>query len=196
MWAKYWYESVHQSTGFGLDGTKSELIRSKAKLGLSPQQLAAYCDSIPFYQTLRRYAIGVNGLNPGSSVTCLMLSSNPTLTSTGPGASDVIISIKSPLADDRNANLLAWVGDTLLPRHMAKVSVFDSAVQGGDAVWEGLRVYKGRVFKLDKHLQRLFDSAKAMDFKRVPSKSYIIGALEATLAGRTEITVVELFSRF
>jgi branched-subunit amino acid aminotransferase/4-amino-4-deoxychorismate lyase len=37
--------------------------------------------------------------------------------------------------------------------------------QGGDAVWEGLRVYGGRVFHLDKHLRRLRDSARAMDFK-------------------------------
>lgn len=58
-----------------------------------------------------------------------------------------------------------WVGDRLLPREMAKVSVLDSAVQGGDAVWEGLRVYDGRVFQLDQHLDRLMDSAKAMDFK-------------------------------
>ena len=43
----------------------------------------------------------------------------------------------------------------MLPRAEAKVSVFDSSVQGGDAVWEGLRVYDGRVFALDAHLDRL-----------------------------------------
>ena len=36
----------------------------------------------------------------------------------------------------------------------AKVSVFDSSVQGGDAVWEGLRVYDGKVFMLDRHISR------------------------------------------
>ena len=41
----------------------------------------------------------------------------------------------------QNANLQVWVGDRLWPRDQAKVSVFDSAVQGGDAVWEGLRLY-------------------------------------------------------
>jgi branched-subunit amino acid aminotransferase/4-amino-4-deoxychorismate lyase len=39
------------------------------------------------------------------------------------------------------------------------------SLQGGDAVWEGLRVYNGKVFHLEQHLQRLMDSAKAMDFK-------------------------------
>ncbi len=37
---------------------------------------------------------------------------------------------------------------------MHQVSVFDSIVQGGDGVWEGLRIYKGKVFKLDEHLDR------------------------------------------
>ena len=43
--------------------------------------------------------------------------------------------------DPRNQNLKVWVKDGLYPREEAKVSVFDSSVQGGDAVWEGLRVY-------------------------------------------------------
>lgn len=36
-----------------------------------------------------------------------------------------------------------------------QVSVFDSVVQGGDSVWEGLRVYSGKIFKLEEHLDRL-----------------------------------------
>jgi branched-chain amino acid aminotransferase group I len=69
-----------------------------------------------------------------------------------------------------------------VPRSEAKVSVFDSSVQGGDAVWEGLRVYQGRVFQLDAHLERLEHSAKAMAFERVPSQGEIRAALFATLA--------------
>ncbi|KAH1195928.1 Branched-chain-amino-acid aminotransferase-like protein 2 [Glycine max] len=53
-----------------------------------------------------------------------------------------------------NGKLLAWVGDEILPRDSAKVSVFDSVVQGGDSVWEGLRVYNGKIFKLEEHLDR------------------------------------------
>lgn len=56
------------------------------------------------------------------------------------------------LPDARNADILVHVGGQLLPRDQAKVSVFDSAVQGGDSVWEGLRIYDGRVFQLDPHL--------------------------------------------
>ena len=59
------------------------------------------------------------------------------------------------LPDPRNADILVHVGGELLPRKDAKVSVLDSSVQGGDAVWEGLRVYAGRIFRLDDHLDRL-----------------------------------------
>jgi branched-chain amino acid aminotransferase group I len=82
--------------------------------------------------------------------------------------------------DSRNAHIQVWV-DGLKPRAEAKVSVFDSAVQGGDAVWEGLRIYEGRIADLDRHLDRLFDSAKAMAFEGVPSRQQIKRAIFATL---------------
>ncbi|KAK9735398.1 hypothetical protein RND81_04G203500 [Saponaria officinalis] len=80
-----------------------------------------------------------------------------------------------------NEKLLAWVGDEVLPRDSAKVSVFDSVVQGGDSVWEGLRVYKGKVFKLEEHLDRLFDSAKALAFNNVPTREEVKEAIFTTL---------------
>jgi len=83
--------------------------------------------------------------------------------------------------DDRNKDLLIYVRDGLYEREEAKVSVFDSVVQGGDAVWEGLRVYDNGVFMLDRHLDRLMDSAKAMHFSHVPSREEIRQALFATL---------------
>jgi len=86
-----------------------------------------------------------------------------------------------PLPVPANKNILVWVGDELLPRNSAKVSVFDSVVQGGDAVWEGLRIYDGKVFKLDEHLDRLFDSAKAMAFSNVPTRDWIKDAIFKTL---------------
>ena len=70
----------------------------------------------------------------------------------------------------QNENILIWVKDKLYPRNEAKVSVFDSLVQGGDAVWEGLRVYNGKIFSLDDHLTRLNESAHAMMFENIPSK--------------------------
>lgn len=85
------------------------------------------------------------------------------------------------LPDPRNAHIQVWVDGALVPRDEAKVSVFDSVVQGGDAVWEGLRVYDGRVFELDAHLDRLFDSARAMAFAEVPSREEVVEALFATL---------------
>lgn len=81
----------------------------------------------------------------------------------------------------KNADILVYVGDGLYPRNEAKVSVFDSVVQGGDAVWEGLRIYQGSVFMLYRHLNRLVDSAHAMAFENIPSKEEIANKLFATL---------------
>lgn len=77
------------------------------------------------------------------------------------------------LPDSRNQNILININGELLPRDEAKISVFDSAVQGGDAVWEGLRIYNGKVFMLDEHLDRMVNSAKAMAFAQIPSKDEI-----------------------
>ncbi len=96
--------------------------------------------------------------------------------------SDVILCGMQPkLPDTRNADILVNVGGALLPRAEAKVSVFDSSVQGGDAVWEGLRVYDGRIFQLDAHLERLHASARAMAFESIPTRDEIQRALFATL---------------
>ncbi len=83
--------------------------------------------------------------------------------------------------DERNKDILVFVKDKLVPRGEAKISVFDSAVQGGDAVWEGIRVYPEGVFLLDRHLQRLYDSAKAMAFDPLPDLSFIKESLFETL---------------
>lgn len=85
------------------------------------------------------------------------------------------------LPDQRNNDIFVHVGGRLVPRDEAKVSVFDSSVQGGDAVWEGLRVYEGRVFRLHAHLARLQDSAKAMAFADVPTSAEIERAVLETL---------------
>jgi branched-chain amino acid aminotransferase len=84
--------------------------------------------------------------------------------------------------DPRNANIKVHVGGKLLPREDAKVSVFDSSVQGGDAVWEGLRVYEHGIFCLDRHLQRLQASAHALAFMDIPDARSIKKAISETLA--------------
>lgn len=83
--------------------------------------------------------------------------------------------------DDRNASIKVWIKDKLMDRKNAMVSVFDSSVQGGDAVWEGIRVYRQGVFCLDRHLDRLEDSARAMAFSDIPSREFIKNAIFETL---------------
>lgn len=80
-----------------------------------------------------------------------------------------------------NADLQVWIDGKLLHRDDAKISVFDSLVQGGDGCWEGLRVYDGRVFKLSEHLERLRHSALAMAYAEIPEKSEIENAIRQTL---------------
>lgn len=140
LWAPWWYESIHRSTGF----TPSRKFHPPF-----PSSLFDLLEqSLPLYNMLRRHA-----------------RQKPSL-------------LKSPLPDPdlpvpENKNILVWVGDEIVPRDDAKVSVFDSVVQGGDSVWEGLRVYSGRIFKLDEHLDRLFDSAKALAFNNVPTREEV-----------------------
>ncbi len=83
--------------------------------------------------------------------------------------------------NSKNSTIKIHVGGKLLSREDAKISVFDSVVQGGDAVWEGLRVYKNGIFCLDKHLERLEASAHALAFIHVPAKSEIKKAIFETL---------------
>ena len=85
------------------------------------------------------------------------------------------------IPDSRNENIMIHVGGELLPREEAKISVFDSLAQGGDGVWEGLRIYDGKVFALDAHLDRLLDSAHAMAFVGIPTRDEIKTAIFETL---------------
>jgi len=83
--------------------------------------------------------------------------------------------------DPRNEDIKVFVGNRLYPRSEAKVSVFDSVVQGGDAVWEGLRVYPQGIVCLSRHLQRLVASARALAFSDIPSDEFIRNAIRETL---------------
>ena len=84
--------------------------------------------------------------------------------------------------DERNRDLLANINGRLVHRDEAGISPFDSAVQGGDAVWEGLRLYDGRIFKLPEHLARLRRSAEALSFATIPADETIIEEIKRTLA--------------
>lgn len=84
--------------------------------------------------------------------------------------------------NEKNRDLIVNINGRLVHRDEAGVSPFDSAVQGGDAVWEGLRVYEGRIFRLTEHLDRLRDSAKALAFAVIPSHEAITAEIRKTLA--------------
>ena len=86
------------------------------------------------------------------------------------------------LPDPQNANIFVHVNGRLVRREEARVSVFDSVVQGGDAVWEGLRVYRGRIAAFEAHLERLLNSAHALLFASPPSANDIRQAVFETLA--------------
>ncbi|MEU4428177.1 aminotransferase class IV [Actinoplanes sp. NPDC024001] len=83
--------------------------------------------------------------------------------------------------DERNADIRYWVNGRLLHRDEPGLSPFDSVVQGGDAVWEGLRLYRGAIFGLTEHLARLRRSALALGFAGIPGDDAIIEAIAATL---------------
>jgi branched-chain amino acid aminotransferase len=84
--------------------------------------------------------------------------------------------------DERNRNLILNINGRLVHRDEAGVSPFDSVVQGGDGVWEGLRVYNGRIFRLDEHLARLEHSARALAFAEIPAREKIVEEIKRTLA--------------
>ena len=67
--------------------------------------------------------------------------------------------------DPRNASILIDINGDLFPRDEAKVSVFDSGFVLGDGIWEGLRVHRGKIAFLDRHLERLYDGARALDME-------------------------------
>jgi len=82
--------------------------------------------------------------------------------------------------DPRNAGTWCWVNG-LVRREEARVSVLDSVVQGGDAVWEGLRVADGRIYQMEEHLRRLQESAHTLMFSDIPSTDEVQQAVFKTL---------------
>src|SRR6266850_7155500 len=84
--------------------------------------------------------------------------------------------------NEKNRDLIVNINGRLVHRDEAGVSPFDSVVQGGDAVWEGLRLYHGRIFKLNEHLDRLERSAAALCFPEVPPREKIVEEIKRTLA--------------
>src|SRR6266568_6683223 len=84
--------------------------------------------------------------------------------------------------NEKNRDLIVNINGRLVQRDEAGISPFDSAVQGGDAVCEGLRLYNGRIFKSHEHLDRLERSARALSFPEIPPREKIIEEIKRTLA--------------
>lgn len=84
--------------------------------------------------------------------------------------------------NEKNRDIKVNINGELIHRDQAGVSPFDSSVQNGDAVWEGLRVYDGKIFRLNEHLDRLQHSAKALAYEGIPSHEELIEQIKRTLA--------------
>jgi len=151
-WADWWYKGVHNSTEFKCDHARKYHTLDPNLYPAMKVSLGAYNF---FQQMTSRYR------------------------NRGPRPEEIY-------EDPRNEHLLVYVGapgfGRLIPRQFAGISPFDGSVQGGDATWEGIRVYNGRILSLDRHLRRLFKSAKALGFKNVHSKEEITEAIFRTLA--------------
>ena len=84
--------------------------------------------------------------------------------------------------DSRNADIQIDINGQLFHRDEAMVSVFDSGFVLGDGIWEGLRVFNGRVAFLDQHMERLFEGAKALDFELGLSRAQLAKRIDRLLA--------------
>jgi len=175
-WAKWWYHDVWESTGWnvgdvGASETNTAGLnhpRTRSYRTLSPDLLPALRMSIPAFNFLQT-----------------LTSSHRERAITTPPSGRLY-------EDPRNEHVLVFVGTPstptrrgigrIIPREMATISPFDSSVQGGDAVWEGVRIYDGRIFHLDHHLDRLFRSAKALGFENVHTRSEVTEAIFRLLA--------------
>ena len=84
--------------------------------------------------------------------------------------------------DPRNETILININGELVPRAQAVVSVFDSGFIQGDGIWEGLRVHRGGIPFLDRHLKRLWEGAKALDLDMGLSQAALAERLFSTVA--------------
>ncbi|HQJ88172.1 MAG TPA: branched-chain-amino-acid transaminase, partial [Methanoregulaceae archaeon] len=77
--------------------------------------------------------------------------------------------------------MIIYLDGAFLPKEEARISVFDHGLLYGDGVFEGIRAYNGRIFRLDEHLDRLYDSAKTIDLAVPISKNEMATAIREVL---------------
>ncbi len=85
-------------------------------------------------------------------------------------------------ADPRNETALVWLNGAMVPKHEARVSIFDAGFVLGDGVWEGLRLHRGRLMFLETHLDRLFEGAAAIDLDIGLTRQGVVAALNELFA--------------
>ena len=93
-------------------------------------------------------------------------------------------------ADERNDNILIYVNGEVLPRDQAKVSVYDSGFMLGDGMWEGMRLYNGKWAFFEEHMDRLFDSCKAVSLDIGMTRNEVADALALTAKANNMVTDV------
>ena len=179
IWAKYWYDAVEKSTGFGPYVPKDEAVPDEYN-----ELLAAAEACYEQLFTDRLTPAGQDQDVPQSAATADPISVVPVAGDVVPTtqphvrpASDVPATTQVQHQDHvasqagthsvqeakemlqtynaKNRDILININGKLHRRSEAGISPFDSVVQGGDAVWEGLRLYDGRIFRLYEHLDRL-----------------------------------------
>jgi len=175
-WAKWWYHDVWESSGWDVEDVDAK--ESKKNCFHHPRT--------------QRYRTVTPDLFPALRMSIPAFNFLQTLTSSHQRRAVMTPPSGRLYEDPRNEHVLVFVGTPstptrrgtgrIIPRDMAAISPFDSSVQGGDATWEGIRVYNGRIFHLDHHLDRLFRSAKALGFENVHTRSEVTEAIFRVLA--------------
>lgn len=79
------------------------------------------------------------------------------------------------------ADLIVWMGTELVPVAEARISVFDHGLLYGDGVFEGIRIYNGKIFKESEHVERIFESAKAIRLEIPMSRDEVRSAMLRTM---------------
>ena len=181
-WAKWWYHDVWESTGWDVEEEEEDADANKSNnTGIHHPRTQKYRTVPPALLTALRMSL------PAYTFLQTLTSSHRQRAVTAPPSGKLY-------EDPRNEHVFVYVGSSpatpcgkrnrgrILPRDMASISPFDSSVQGGDATWEGIRVYNGRIFHLDHHLNRLFRSAKALGFEHMHTREEITDAIFRVLA--------------
>src|SRR5260370_37202400 len=86
------------------------------------------------------------------------------------------------MAGGRRMSTKVYISGKLYEKNDAKISVFDHGLLYGDGVFEGIRSYSGKVFRLQQHVDRLYQSAQAIHLQLPMSRDAMAKAVEETLA--------------